>query len=83
MKEFWPGTRIKTFDSRLYKDDISTPLDVTIKSGTVIKWYGYVSEWMEKEFGREVAKYPELIDIKFDHSEKISHGHFIDFVEIL
>jgi hypothetical protein len=82
-RELWPGTRVMAFDSLLFKDDISTPLKYTTRAGIVVKWYGEVSEWMERECGRENALYPDLVDIKFDHREQISHGHFSDGVEII
>ena len=83
MKNLFPGTRVKVFDHLLFKDDKSTPLSHTVRPAIVIKWYGYVSLWMEREYGREAAIYPDLVDVKFDHREQISHGHFSDGVENL
>ena len=81
--ELWPGTRVIAFDSSLFKDDISTPLSYTRRAGTVVKWYGYVSAYMERECGRENALYPDMVDIQFDHKPNVSRGHFSDGVEII
>lgn len=74
---YYPGTRVKVFDSRLCKDDVSTPIEVTIKSATVVSWYGKKSQ----RFGI----YPSLIDVQFDHDLRVSKGHFANpiYVEIL
>jgi hypothetical protein len=72
MKTMWPGTRVKVFDHRLFVDDKSTPLSVTMKPATVVCWYGY-----ESRFGR----YSDLIDVVFDHRpDEVSHRHFSDGV---
>lgn len=74
-EDFFNGTRIKAFDSILYIDDFKTPLSKTMKSATVIKWYG-------KRNDNPVWNYQNLVDIRFDHrTERISHGHFVDCVE--
>ena len=84
MKELWPGTRVTVFDSRLFKDDVSTPLTHTCRPATVVCWYGCVSEYLEREHGRENAVYPDLIDVVFDHRpDHVSHGHFSDGVELI
>ena len=72
---FWPTTRVKLFDPSLYKNDRSTPASVTWRPATVVRWYGYESE----RYGR----YPSLIDVKFDHQNNISKGHFTRGVELL
>ena len=83
-KALWPGTRVAVFDSSLFKDDISTPLSYTVRPATVTCWYGYVSEYMEREYGREAAIYPDMIDVIFDHRpERVSRGHFSDGVELI
>ena len=71
------GSRVKAFDYRLYKNDIETPLSVTLKEGTIICRYGVFSDSIAKNCGYEAGKYPDLVDIVFDHEpNKISHGHF-------
>jgi len=82
MKTLYPGTRIFAFDSFLFKDDISTPLSYTTRSGTVTCWYGYRFTLL----GVTKSKgwiYPDCVDIKFDHREQISHGHFSDGVTVI
>lgn len=70
---FFPGTRVRVFDPRLYVDDVKTPISHTMRPATVVRWYGYTS----KNFGR----YPELIDVRFDHRpDTISRGHFTEFL---
>lgn len=58
------GMRVLVFDSRLYKDDVKTPLSVTMQPATVLKVYTLV--------GREV----EVADVKFDRDGWASHMHF-------
>ena len=84
MKELWPGTRVMAFEPTLFKNDVDTPLSVTSSPATVVCWYGYVSEYMEKEYGRANALYPDLVDVIFDHDlSRISHGHFSDGVSLI
>ena len=78
-----PGTRVMVFDAKLFIDDIKTPLSMTVQPATVIKRYGVVSEWMEKEYGREAARYPDLVDVIFDHDGRESRGHFTNGIQIL
>lgn len=65
---FYPGTRLMMFDSRRYVDDRKTPLSVTIRPATVLRWYGYRSQL----FGI----YPSIIDVMFDGDTEESIGHF-------
>lgn len=77
-KEIMPGDRVLVFDYLLFKNDISTPLSVTMKPATVICRYGMWSGWYENER----YCYPDLVDVKFDHRpELISHGHFTSGVK--
>jgi len=74
-ESYYPGTRVKVFDPFLFKDDKKTPLSVTMKPGTVTRWYGYRHP--------ERGPYENLIDVRFDHRpDDISHGHFVNFAEI-
>ncbi len=71
---FYPGTRVKVFDSSLYIDDVKTPLSMTMKPATVVKWYGESKEGID---GAPVRRYEDMIDVIFDHKpERISEGHF-------
>ncbi len=78
MQLIFPGTRVLVFDPTIFKDDKSTPLSMTIKPATVTMRYGYIS----KALG---YKYPDCVDVQFDHWKKghISHGHFTKGVEII
>lgn len=67
-KLIMPGARVLVFDHLLFKDDVSTPLSFTERPATVLCRYGYRSL-----FG---FTYPDLLDVKFDHREQVSHGHF-------
>jgi hypothetical protein len=69
MKTFYPGTRLKVFNSRVYQNDVDTPLSMTMQWATVVHWYGE-----ETRFGR----YPSLIDVVFDGETRVSSGHFTD-----
>jgi hypothetical protein len=69
-----PGDRCVVFDSRLFVDDKTTPLSVTLRPATVLRRYsaqridfdrgGYLNEWVD------------LVDVAFDHSSVVSRGHF-------
>jgi len=61
--------QVKAFDSTLYKNDIETPITFTMRLAMVKKVY------QDKE-ERDVA------DVLFIHSGKISHGHFIETLEL-
>ena len=76
MATIMPGTKVKVFDSRIFKNDIDTPLSMTMRQATVIKRYGYKNPkgWI----------YPDLVDVIFDgDTERISHGHFTERVQTL
>lgn len=36
---------------------------------------------MEREFGREAAKYPDCVDVIFDHDGRLSKGHFTSYTK--
>ena len=71
------GDRVKVFDHLLFKNDIDTPLDVTMVAGAVIKIY------KDKE-GRNLVDVRQD-RIRFPHLEgedrHISRGHFLSGVE--
>lgn len=73
--EIMPGDRVRVFDHRLFKDDVSTPLSHTVRQATVVCRYGKVVFYpacMEKPW-----RYPDLCDVVFDHRpNEVSKGHF-------
>ncbi len=77
MKELFPNDRVLVFDSRLYKDDVSTPLSMTMKPATIVNRYGS----LKKDYvSGSLGPYPDLIDVVFDHRpEEVSKGHFTNF----
>lgn len=81
VREIWPGTRVMVFDHTLFKDDVSTPLSFTVRPATVVCRYGRKTK---PDFMTETGWiYPDLVDVKFDHDGRISHGHFTDGVKLL
>src|SRR5260221_7047258 len=62
--ELFPGDRVMVFDSRAYKDDISTPLSITMKPATIVSRYGKVKA--NDRLGLILGPYPDLIDVIFD-----------------
>lgn len=75
----FPGTRVKVFDHRLFKDDRSTPLSVTMRPATVVRWYGTPA------YASSFGPYENLIDIIFDGDEPAeSRAHIVSpAIEIL
>lgn len=71
----YPGDRVKLFDHRLFKNDRTTPLSVTVQPATVLRRYGYKSQM----FG----EYPDLIDVRFDHDGRESCGHFTEYTQLI
>lgn len=71
--EIKKGSRVKVFDHRLFIDDESTPLSITMKAATVIKCHP--SAHNEEE---------TLVDVEFDYRPgEISRCHFIWGIESL
>lgn len=69
-----PGDRLIVFDSRLFINDVETPLSVTMQPCTVTRgnysrksWFGYMDY--------------DLIDVRFDHDGRESLAHFANFFE--
>ncbi len=73
---FFPGTRVLVFDPCLYVDDKRTPPNVTMKPATVIRWYGKRSEYFGWTDGN-------LIDVHFDHNQRLSRAHFTSSVRVI
>lgn len=75
FKGLAPGTRVIVFDYLIYKDDVTTPLSMTLKPATVVCHYGALKEYYSRDLS--LGPYSSLIDVRFDHRpEKISKGHF-------
>jgi hypothetical protein len=72
VSEIMPGDRVTVFDSRLFIDDVTTPLCVTLRATVVVRRYGVKALVL----GHSVA-YPDLCDVIFDYDPgKMSFGHF-------
>jgi len=69
-----PGSRVMVFDWTLYVNDKRTPLSVTLKPATVVCRYGYTSPLNPR------WKYPDVVDVEFDHRPGISKAHFTEYV---
>lgn len=90
-RNLMPGDRVLVFDSILFKDDVSTPLTYTVRPATIVRrygshgWWGFTKTYIqENRPNYEVWKYPDLVDVLFDHRpERVSHGHFTDGVKDL
>ncbi|MGI0076467.1 MAG: Rieske 2Fe-2S domain-containing protein [Nitrosopumilaceae archaeon] len=68
-----PGTRAMVWGDRLYKNDVRTPN--CYRPATIVCRYGRISTFIEREYGREAAKYPDLVDVVFDYKpERVSKG---------
>ena len=79
------GARVKAFDHILFKEDVSTPLSTTMKTGTVIKRYSCYSLSID-------SYYPDLVDIRMDYcrfshlegeERYMSRGHFTEGIQIV
>lgn len=76
------GRRAKVFDSLLFKDDVSTPLSMTMRPATIVCHYGY----RQTTFAGEAVDwiYSDCVDVVFDHRpDRISHGHFTVTIKLL
>lgn len=75
MNKITIGSRIKVFDSRLFKNDIATPLSYTIRLATVVRRYFYKSQVYDG--------YSDVIDVIFDYlPNQISKCHFVSGVKM-
>lgn len=63
-KDFNVGTRIYVFDSRKFIDDVKTPLTVTMRPATIIRWRGIYDK-------------SEMVDVIFDGETEISGRHIV------
>jgi len=81
--EILPGTRVLAYDPWANGREGYYKGEGEWKEATVVMRYGFISEHMERLYGREAAKYPDCVDVKFDHDGRISKGHFTYGVKIL
>ena len=70
MSEPQVGDHVKVFDSRLFVDDVKTPLSVTMKAAVITKIYN-------------LQEYNTVCDVIFDHDNRKSKGHFISLIQAL
>jgi len=77
---YFPGTRVLAFDNRLFKNDITTPLSMTMREATVVKWYGQLEE---QYIDFTLGPYESLVDLIFDGETKICKSKFTDGLEVL
>ena len=68
---FGIGARCRTFNHRIYVDDKTTPLSMTMQPGTV------VNRRVEERYGRLLA------DVLFESDPRISKGHFVKCLKSL
>ena len=70
--------RVKIFDHLLFKNDIKTPLNITMVKGRIIKIY-------KDKFGRECVDVRQD-RVRFPHlkgEERHISGHFIQGIEFI
>jgi|AMWB02.1.fsa_nt_gi hypothetical protein len=78
-----PGTRAMVYDPWANGREGYYKNEGAFMPATVVRRYGFISEYMEREYGRETAKYPDCVDVVFDHDGRISHGHFTDCIKVI
>lgn len=89
-KNIMPGDRVRVFCSRLYVNDIVTPISMTMQPATVVCRYGKKSIYHMNcvhEYNvctPDVWNYPDLVDVIFDmFPNMVSRGHFTSSVECI
>ena len=70
-----PGSIVKVFNPypTIFKSD--SWHDGLYMKAIVIRRYGYISEWMLKEYGKAASRYPDCIDVVFEDG-RLSRKHF-------
>lgn len=82
MVNLWPGTRVRVFDTSLYRDDKSTPPEITMRLATVVCWRGHKSDAIDQP--GVFWTYDNLVDVRFDHRpDLVSRSHFAYWVEVI
>ena len=71
-QDIMPDDRVIVFDNRLFVNDTATPLSTTLQPATVIRRYGYKSQF---------GTYSDVVDVRFDHDGRESRAHFTEFVK--
>lgn len=66
---FIPGDIIMAFDYRLYKDDKTTPLSVTMRKAVVKRWVGEP----KRVYGKDLVlgPYPSVLEIVFEGEDSV------------
>jgi hypothetical protein len=82
INNIWPGTKVVVYDPWAKGNKGYLNNQGEFKSGIVLKRYGKICPFIEKHYGREAAKYPDLIDVLFDCG-RISKGHFTNSIKCL
>jgi hypothetical protein len=68
--EIFPGYECLVFDIR----------SQTFMPAVVQCRYGFVSEYMTREYGIEAGRYPDCVDVIFKHDNRLSKGHFTECI---
>jgi hypothetical protein len=77
-----PGDRVLVFDPRLFKNDVDTPLSMTMRPATIIRRYGRLQKRYSEDL--ELGPYADVVDVVFDHrNEKPSESHFTSGIQKL
>lgn len=79
--EIMPGDSVIVYDPWAFGSIGYWRGEGAFREAVVVRRYGYISEYMEREYGRDAAKYPDCIDVIFLHSSKLSKGHFTEGVK--
>lgn len=90
-RHIMPGDRVRAYDSSQFVNDVATPYRTLMLPGTVVARYGHkqkdCSNIAYGDWGTvgEVCywRYPDLVDVRFDHRERVSRGHFTTGVEVI
>lgn len=69
---FKHGDRVSVFNSRLYINDLETPLSVTMCPATVLRQYIYDGRYNDI-----------VVDVIFDGEERESKAHFVNYIKFL
>lgn len=68
-----PGSRVLVYDARDFKNDRDTPVSMLMRPATVLRRYGYTSPL-------GLGRYPDVVDVRFDHDGRESRRHFTHLV---
>jgi len=82
-REIVPGDKVMAYDPWAFGREGYYNHKGAFRPATVVLRYGFISPTMERWYGREAAKYPDCVDLVFDHDKRLSHGHFTEDVELI